>query len=149
VRWLPAELILEIFRRVRALIGRYDFKLEPGTSMRLERGYYNNLLAFALSSKEWTAIAQSELFKNLILGNRSKTGQFLETLRMSKELRRHAEVSLSIGFGGAAQGVLDMYGLDDDLDEIALYCPNVVEIFCFGVDVGVEYFRTPFYPIFF
>jgi hypothetical protein len=149
VRWLPVELIIEIFRRVRALIGRYDFKREPGTSMRLERGYYNNLLAFALSIKEWTPIAQSELFRNIILKTRSQTEQFLKLVTEGKEFRGHAESALSIRFGGWAERPFDAAGLGNDLDQIALYCPNVVEISCYRVDVRVEYFRTPFYPIFF
>jgi hypothetical protein len=142
MRWLPVELVIEIFRRVQKLIGRWDFKLNCRESMKLERQCYNNLLAFALSSKEWTAIAQAELFRNIILKNRSETGQFFKLVRDKKELRSHAESAVSIRFGGAQQGHFDMKGLDDDLDEITLYCPNVVVISCYEVRVVLEYFRT-------
>jgi hypothetical protein len=142
VRWLPVELIIEIFRRVQKLIGRCDFRLNHLQSARNDREYYDNLLAFALSSKEWTAIAQAELFRNIILKNRSKTGQFLKLVRENEQLRSHAESAISIRFGGDDEGVFDMQGLDDELDEIALYCPNVVEVSCSQVGVRLEYFGT-------
>jgi hypothetical protein len=142
--WIPVELILEIFRAVQKLIGRYDFKQNCYTSMMLDQEYHNNLLAFALSCKEWTAIAQSELFRNVILRNRSKTGQFLELVRERKEFRSHAESAISIRFGGQSQGGYDAMGLDGDLEEIALYCPNIVEISCYLVDVRLEYFRASY-----
>jgi hypothetical protein len=142
VRWLPVELIIEIFRRVQKLIGRFDFKLTHVQSMMSAREYYNNLLAFALSSKEWTAIAQAELFRNIILKNRSKTGQFLKLVRENEQFRSHAESTISIRFGGDAEGVFDMQGLDDELDGIALYCPNVVEISCLKSFMKLESFRT-------
>ncbi len=147
--WLPVELILEIFRAVQKLIGRYDFKREWLLSMKFEQEYYNNLLAFALSSKEWTAIAQAELFRNIILRNRSKTGQFLELVRERKEFRSHAESAISVTFGRQYQGDYDVMGLDGDLEEIALYCPNIVEISCYRVDVKLEYFRASFSLAFF
>jgi hypothetical protein len=142
VRWLPVELIIEIFRRVQKLIGRYDFKLHHLLSMRHDREYYDNLLAFALSRKEWTAIAQAELFRNIILKNRSKTGQFLKLVRENKEFRSYADRATAIRFGGEAEEFLHTTGLDGELDEIALSCPNVVEISCYKVGVVLEYFRT-------
>jgi hypothetical protein len=148
LRWLPVELIIEIFRRVQKLIGRCDFKLNCFTSMRLDQEYHNSLLAFALSSKEWTAIAQAELFRNIILKNRSKTVQFLKLVRENKELRRFADSATSIRFGGEREVLYEAAGLGDDLDEIALYCPTVVEISCYRVDVRLEYFRTSFHLIF-
>jgi hypothetical protein len=150
VRWLPVELILEIFRKVQNLIGRYDFKLDSWKSMQLDQEYHNNLLAFALSSKEWTAIAQAELFKNLILGNRRKTRQFLEVVRENKESRSYAGSAMSIRFGGGDfRKDYDEEGLGDDLDKITLYCPNLVEISCYRVHVRLDYFRTSFYLILF
>jgi hypothetical protein len=140
VRWLPVELIIEIFRRVQKLIGRYDFKLNWKQSMKLDQEYCNNLLAFALMRQEWTAIAQAELFRNIILNDQSKTGQFLKLVRGNMELRRYADSATSIRFGHLTVGDYDAEGLDDDLNEIALYCPNVVEISCFRVDVKLDYF---------
>jgi hypothetical protein len=61
--WIPVEIILEIFRAVQALIERYGFTANGVLSKRRDQTYYNNLLAFALSSKEWTDIAQEELFR--------------------------------------------------------------------------------------
>jgi hypothetical protein len=144
IRWLPVELIIEIFRRVQKLIGRTDFKLECWESMQLDQEYHNNLLAFALCSKEWTAIAQAELFRNTVLRNRSKTGQFLQLVRQNKELRSHAESAVSIRFGEGDEGY-DAEGLGDDLDEVALYCPNLVDVLCWRVDVRLEYFRASFH----
>ncbi len=142
VRWLPVELIIEIFRRVQKLIGRKDFSQAPYDSMKLDQEYTKDLLAFASSSKEWTAIAQAELFRNIILKNRSKTGQFLKLVRENEQFRSHAESTISIRFGGDAEGVFDMQGLDDELDGIALYCPNVVEISCLKSFMKLESFRT-------
>jgi hypothetical protein len=149
VRWLPVELIIEIFRAVQKLIGRRDFKLGWYTSMALEQEYHNNLLAFALSSKEWTAIAQAELFKNLILGNRRKTGRLLELVRDKKGFRNRAENAISIRFGEDTEVLYQATGSDNDLNKIALCCPNVVEISCYRVDVKLEYFRTSLSLIFF
>jgi hypothetical protein len=104
VRWLPVELIIEIFRRVQELIGRCDFKLNYYHSMKHDREYCNNLLAFALSSKEWTAIAQAELFRNIILKSRNKAGQFLKLVRENKELRCYADSATSIRFGELTVG---------------------------------------------
>jgi hypothetical protein len=117
--------------------------------MRLDQEYYDNLLAFALSSKEWTAIAQAELFRNVILRNRSKTVQFLKLVRENKERRSHGESTISIRFGGEEQGGdYDTIGLDAALYEIALCCPGVVEISCVHVNIRLEYFRTSFHLIF-
>jgi hypothetical protein len=147
VRWLPVELIIEIFRAVQKLIGRKDFHRAADVSMKLHQDYCNNLLAFALSSKEWTAIAQADLFRNIILKNRSQTGQFLKLVTEGKELRGFADTCTNLKLGGAGTPY-DTMGLGDDLDEIALYCPNIVEISCYLVDVRLEYFRTSFHLTF-
>jgi hypothetical protein len=141
VQWLPVELIIEIFRAVQKLIGRYDFELDCWESMKVGQEYCNNLLAFALSRKEWTAIAQAELFRNIIVKNRNEMSRFLEAVRASEKLRglSHAVTSLNMG---RPYYSYEREGLGDDLDEIALYCPNSVEVTCWCVDVRLEYFRT-------
>jgi hypothetical protein len=143
IPWLPVELIIEIFRRVQKLIGRTDFKLECWESMQLDQEYYDNLLAFALSAKEWTAVAQAELFRDVILKNRNKTSGFLDALRGSEKLRGFSRAVTSLRFGNP-YAYYKTECLGDDLDEIALYCPNVVEISCDKVPVALEYFRTKF-----
>jgi hypothetical protein len=148
VRWLPIELIIEIFRRVQKLIGRYDFKLECWKSMQLDQEYYNNLLAFALSSKEWTAIAQAELFRTIILKNRSKMRRFLEALRGSRKLQGFSRDVKSLNLGNYSNDY-ETEELGDDLDEFALYCPNLVDVLCWRVDVRLECFRMSFSVIFF
>ncbi len=117
--------------------------------MRLDQEYCNNLLTFALSSKEWTAIAQAELVRNIILKNRSKTGQFLKLVRENNDFRNNAEGTVSLRFGSEDEGGYDAEGLGDDLDEITLYCPNVVEISCYSMDFRPEYFRTLYHLTFF
>jgi hypothetical protein len=148
VRWLPVELIIEIFTSVQELIGRWEFKLDCYDSMKLHQDYCNNLLAFALSSKEWTAIAQAELFRHVILRNRRKTWEFLELVRERKEFRNYTAGTISIRLGEVAKAAYDVAGLGHDLDEIALYCPNVVEISCHRLAMKLEYFRTSFHLIF-
>jgi hypothetical protein len=141
VQWLPVELIIEIFRAVQKLIGRKDFNWVGDESMALDQEYYNNLLVFALSSKEWTAIAQAELFRQIILKNRSKMGRFLEALRGSEKLKGLCRAVTSLIMGWESN-CFETEGLGDDLDEIALHCPNLIEISCCRVDVRLEYFGT-------
>jgi hypothetical protein len=140
VRWLPVELIIEIFRAVQKLIGRAEFSQRVYTSMKLDREYTKNLLAFASSSKEWTAIAQAELFRTVTLKDRSKMGRFLEAVRGSEKLNGFCRAITSLNMGGQ-HGGLETEGLGYDLDEIALYCPNIVEVSCYEVKVRLEYFR--------
>jgi hypothetical protein len=109
--------------------------------MKLDQEYQSNLFAFALSSKEWAAIAQAELFRHIVLKNRSKMSRFLEAVRGSEKLRGvcHAVTSLHMGRDYVSY---ETRGLGGDLDEIALYCPNLVDVSCSRVDVRLEYFRT-------
>jgi hypothetical protein len=137
VRWLPFELIIEVFRRVQKSI---EFSQAAQSSITLNQEYNDNLLAFALSSREWTAIAQAELFRHVILKNRNKTIGFLDALRGSEKLRGFSHAVTSLNFG-SQYAYYKTEGLGDDLDEIALYCPNVVEVSTLYVDVRLEYFR--------
>ena len=109
--------------------------------MTLDQEYYNNLLAFALSSREWTEIVQAELFRHIILKNRSKMSRLLEAVRGSEKLNGfcHAATSLRMGTRYISY---ETKGLGGDLDEIALYCPNLVDVSCWRVDVRLEYFCT-------
>jgi hypothetical protein len=141
--WLPVELILEILRAVQKLIGRCDFKLSCLESMRLEREYYNNLLAFALSSKEWTAIAQAELFRHIILKNRNRMSRFLYAVKGNEKDRGLSRNATSLNLGGHSN-IYETEGLGDDLDEVARYCPNLLEVSPYRVDVRLEYFRASF-----
>ena len=140
VRWLPVELIIEISRRVQELSGLKDFNMWS-MSMKLDQEYYNNLLAFALSSKEWTEIAQAELFRNIILKDRIKMNRFLEAVRGSEKLNGFCHDATSLRMGTRYISY-ETEGLRDDLDEIALCCPNLVDVSCWRVDVRLESFRT-------
>jgi hypothetical protein len=146
VQWLPVELIIEIFRRVQKLIGRKDFHRAGDGSMELDQEYYNNLLAFALSSKEWTAIAQAELFRTVILKDRSKMSRFLDTLRGSEKLRGLSRNVTSLNLGGRHNSY-ETERLGDDFKKIALYCPNLVDVKCWRVNVRLEYFRASFHIV--
>jgi hypothetical protein len=112
--------------------------------MRLNQEYYNNLLAFALSSKEWTAIAQAELFRHITMKDRIKMNRFLEAVRGSEKLRGFSRAVTSLNLGNYAHGY-KVEGLGDDLGEIAFYCPNLVDVSCWNVDVRLEYFRASFH----
>jgi hypothetical protein len=140
VRWLPVELIIEIFRAVQKLI-EFSQAAQTSITRNQDQEYNDNLLAFALSSREWTVIAQAELFRTVILENRSKTGRFLEAVRGNEKLKAFSRAVTSLTMGWHYNSY-ETEGLGDDLDEIALYCPNVVEILCEAVDVRLEYFRT-------
>jgi hypothetical protein len=114
--------------------------------MKLDQEYNNNLLAFALSSKEWTSIAQAELFRTIILKNRSKMSRFLEAVRGSEKLNGFCHAATSLHMAGQ-HGGLGTEGLGGDIDEIALYCPNLVDVKCWRVRVRLEYFRASFHII--
>jgi hypothetical protein len=75
--WIPEEIILETFRAVQSARTGFD------------QEYNDNLLAFALSNREWTGIAQAELFRSVILNlkNRCKMNRFLKAVRGSEKLR--------------------------------------------------------------
>jgi hypothetical protein len=139
--WIPVELILEIFRAVQKLIGRKEWIRWGNASTELDQEYCNNLLAFALSSKEWTAIAQAELFRTVNLKDRSRMSRFLEAARGSEKLRVLSRGVTSLYLGCSSSLIYEVVGLGDDLNEIALYCPNVVEVSTLYVDVRLEYFR--------
>jgi hypothetical protein len=140
---IPVELTLGIFRQVQKLIGRHEFELAPAQSLFLDQEYNDNLLQYALACKEWTAIAQSELFKNPLLRDRTQTRRFLELVRGSAMFKEYAVQSTSLKLG-LSHVNYKVDGLSGDLDEIALYCPNLVEISCLRLDVRLEYFRVSF-----
>ncbi len=143
VRWLPAELIIEIFRRVQKLIGRREFSQAGDVSMELDQEYYDNLVAFALGMKEWTAIAQAELFRHIILKNRNRMSRFLYAVKGNEKLRGLSRNATSLNLGGHSN-IYETEGLGDDLDEVARYCPNLLEVSPYRVDVRLEYFRASF-----
>jgi hypothetical protein len=137
---LPVELIFSIFRDVRRLIGQRDFKHDAWGSMKAADEYMENLLAFALTYREWTTVAQSELLKNMILSGKPQAERLIGILKGSEALREYARAARQIRFGQRHQNY-DGGKFNEMLNEIALYCPNVVEISCSGVPVRLEYFR--------
>jgi hypothetical protein len=162
-------------RAVKTLIGGHDFKSNPLKSVKLEDDYNRNLLDFALISKKWTAEAQNELFKNIVLKNRRKTRQFLELVKESKTFEDYAKMAVSIRFGGTGKwsylfdeptchnhpryemcrrwgaSPAEVVAREDeceDLKKIAVYCCDAIEISCYEVEyLKVEFFSRSFYLI--
>jgi hypothetical protein len=138
--WIPPELILQMYREVNLALGQRDFRINALAAMNLDQEYYRNLLAYALIGREWTAIAQAELFTNLILRTRAQTGQFLEMLRKNPELRAQAEGIRRIRLGRDG-GNYAGSNLKAVFDNLAVYCPNIVEVSCCRVSVELACFR--------
>jgi hypothetical protein len=143
---LPMELLLAIFRLVKQLIGQIDFKLDGYLSMQYESEYYRELLSYALVHRSWVGLAQSELFRRVVLRNKKKTELLLNVLRTREELAEYAHNSIAIRFGTASNTLWPKYdgeGLKDALDEIKDYCPEIVEISCVSMTrVQLGDFRT-------
>mgnify|MGYP000299813918 CR=1 FL=1 len=73
--------------------------------------------------------------------------RFLEAVRGSEKLRGFSRNVTFLGLGCWIKNYATE-GLGDDLDEISLHCPNVVEIECLLVAVRLEYFRASFLLIY-
>lgn len=139
---LPTELNLNILHHVRDSTPILKFSYHAVDSMRQASAYDEFLLLMALYHRHWTALAQSELFHHIILANEDKTRLLLKLLRKRGNgvLRTYTEkaASMRLGYERSNQ---DYDRLEDHLDELAQYCPNIVEISCLKRSTSFSDFR--------
>jgi hypothetical protein len=136
---LPNELKLDILHLIRDALPSPPFESAPLTSMAHHDAYVKVLLDVALSHRSWTAIAQFELCQRPILRNDRKMHLFLKTLKGSEELRGYAMTCGGIRLG--RMDWTDQGGMGwEAMNTIDRYCPNISEICCSRIDIGLEFF---------
>jgi hypothetical protein len=140
---LPVELRLPIIHHVRDSITWSSFE-DDTLGFILAIKQYNQLLsAVALYHREWTAIAQSELFKHLYIRDAKKLKLLLVLLRGSEDSRGYMKHSRSAVLGRSVSYWRDPGGRrDDGLVELGEYCPDLAEIFCCYMEIQLVRFRT-------
>lgn len=141
---LPTELWIEIFRDVRLLNGSVEFEVEAETSMFLEGQYVKSLLLLANVHREFTAVAQFELFHRLILTTVIKAKILLKLLRENETMREYATNVRSIRFGAQYERAVLDGGLGGVADELVEYCPGIIEISCSSAIVKLGDFSKHF-----
>jgi hypothetical protein len=139
---LPVELRLPIIHHIRDSIPSPLFEDYAPGSIRAIEALYKALLALSLYHREWTVIAQSELFRNLYLRDAAKMKSLLDLLHGSEESRRNIEHSRSAVLGPRSGPWRCTGGLRDDLDNLADYCPDIAEISCYRMSIQLVEFRS-------
>jgi hypothetical protein len=141
---LPSELKLPILHHIRDSIpsSSSSFQSDPEEYVEAGDAYVKLLRAVSLYSKEWTAVAQSELYRNLILADARRMEQLLRLLRVEEEFRMYAKTCTSVRLGGP--GGLDCMEVQNELNEIAFHLPNLVEISCIRCTASLHTFGTCF-----
>lgn len=137
---LPVELRLPIIHHARDSFSGPSFQSEAVASIEARTLYKNTLLALSLYHSEWKAVAQVELFRDLIFSSEKSMRLLLEQLRGREEFRLYAMNAISISLGGRPDQMYDSKGLKEDLIEIGSYCPNISEVSCSGLDASIDYF---------
>jgi hypothetical protein len=138
---LPVELRLQTIHHIRDSIPSHSFKDNAERSILAIQESNQVLAALALYHREWTAIAQSELFRNLYVRDAEKLKSLLDLLHGSAESREYTKHSRSAVLGGNRYWRF-AGGRSDDLDELADYCPDIAEMSCFYMQNQVVEFRT-------
>jgi hypothetical protein len=140
---LPTELNLNILHHVRDSISNATILSDMSTAMTHGVEYNRFLLLMALYHRDWTASAQSELFRQIILVNEDKTQLLLKLLSEEGDnsFRKYAQSASSIIMGRLFGRANYYEGWKDHLDELAEYCPNIVEISCACVNTKLSDFR--------
>jgi hypothetical protein len=135
---LPVELQLQTIHHIRDSITWPSFEDDVGASIQAIKEFYKVLIALSLLHRKWTAVAQSELFRDLYVPEDGKLELLLELLRTSKKYRRY------IKHGRSAVLAADQVSFDqlDDFVELADYCPNLAEISCYCMGIELVSFRT-------
>ena len=140
---LPTELNLKVLHHVRDSTSTLKFSSYAIASMRQGNAYNKFLLLMALYHRRWTAVAQSELFHHISLVNEDKTQLLLKLLSEEGDnsFRKYAQSASSIIMGRLFGRANYYEGWKDQVDELAEYCPNIVEISCACVNTQVSDFR--------
>jgi hypothetical protein len=138
---LPVELRLPVIRHIQDSIPSPLFEHNADEAIRTIQEFNKVLIALSLYHREWTAIAQSELFRNLYIQGPRKMKLLLELLRRSEEFKPYIKDSRSALLEGDLHWY-DLSGIKYDLDELAAYCPNIEEVTCSCMSIQMTDFRT-------
>jgi hypothetical protein len=132
---LPVELRLPIIHHIRDSITWTSFE-DDARGLILALKDYNKLLSsVALYHREWTAIAQSELFRNLYIPDAGKMKSLLDLLHGSEESRGNIKHIRSAVLGKGSNYWHYAGGLRDDLDKLVDYCPDLAKMSCHFMDI--------------
>ncbi len=138
---IPNELKLQILHHHRGLLPDPPFTVWPIGVMEHDEAYNYLLLDMYLLHREWTALAQSELFHRIILVDEFNTELLLKLVRENQVFADYAKSAKSITFG-AINYRRDGIWLKHSIDEIASYCPEIVELsYCNLDDVPLQHLR--------
>jgi hypothetical protein len=86
---LPLELRLPILHHIRDSIPSTLFEDGAYIAVLDIQEFYEALIALSLLHRKWTAVAQSELFRDLYVPDDGKLKLLLKLLRGSKKYRRY------------------------------------------------------------
>jgi hypothetical protein len=139
---LPVELQLQTIHHIRDSIPASLFEHDADGAIRAIAEFYEVLIALSLYHREWTAIAQSELFKNLYIRDAEKMKSLLDLLHGSEESRGNIKHSRSAVLGGIGLYWYHLGGRSDDLDELADYCPDLADMSCYYMSIPLAEFRS-------
>ena len=90
---LPVELQLQTIHHIRDSIPSTLFEDSAYHTIVAIKEYNKVLAAIALYHRQWTAIAQSELFRNLYIRDEGKLELLLELLRGDGEFKVYIQQS--------------------------------------------------------
>jgi hypothetical protein len=139
---LPVELQLQTIHHIRHSIPASLFEHDADEAIKALEELYEVLIALSLYHREWTAIAQSELFRNLYIRDAEKMKSLLDLLHGSEESRGNIKHIRTAILGERSGHWRFAGGRSDDLDELADYCPDLAEMSCYGMDLELAQFRT-------
>jgi hypothetical protein len=139
---LPVELRLPIIHHIRDSIPSPLFEDDGKGSIRAIEALYKALIALSLYHREWTATAQSELFRNLYIRDAGKMKSLLDLLHGSEESRGNIKHIRTAILGERSGHWRYAGGLRDDLGELADYCPDLAEMSCHRMDLQLVELRT-------
>jgi hypothetical protein len=138
---LPVELRLPIIHHIRDSMPSSLFEDDAHGWIRGNQRFYKVLIALSLYHREWTTIAQSELFRNVYIQVPEKLKSLLDLLHGSEESRDYMKHNRSAVLGGNRYWLYSG-GRRDDLDELADYCPDLVEMSCYDMNIQLVEFRS-------
>jgi hypothetical protein len=139
---LPVELRLPIIQHIRDSIPTPLFEFDPEAAIDFCKYYNKILITLSLYHREWKAIAQSELFRNLYIRDARKMKLLLELLRRDGDFREYIKYSRSALLGERNRKWADAGGLQDYFDELVEYCPDLAEMNCYWMNLKLVEFRS-------
>jgi hypothetical protein len=138
---LPVELQLQTIHYIRDSITWTLFEDSAYHTIVAIKQYNKVLIALSLYHREWTAIAQSELLRNLYIRDAKKLKLLLKVLRRTENYRGYTQHRRSALLGGRRYWS-DSRGVRNDLIKLADYCPDLDEITCYHMDVQLLVFHV-------